>query len=153
VKSNRERGPWGTWLRQERLRRGLSAEQVREMLAKRGYRVSESAYAEWESGYKKQPSREAQPILVEMWGSQPDLRPAEESDDADLAAAIRAQTEAINAHRAATEQQAEALLAILEEMRETRESQKGRDEALAVALDALSEQLAALRPVLAGRSR
>lgn len=67
--------------------------------------------------------------------------------------AIQALTAATQAHAAASSEQAEALRAILVEMRQGREAAQGRDEALAVALDALSEQLAALRPVLAGRSR
>lgn len=60
---------------------------------------------------------------------------------------------AINALAEAIRAQTEAMQAIAREMGETREKQKGRDEALAVSLDALAEQLAALRPVLAGKSR
>lgn len=64
------------------------------MLAKRGYRVGESTYAEWESGYKKQPAREAQPHLTALWGSEP---PAEVvAQEGDIAAALLAQAAAIS---------------------------------------------------------
>lgn len=68
------------------------------MLAKRGYRVGESAYAEWESGYKKQPSREAIPHLVALWGSEPPPEPEERegNDLSALVSAISSQTDALN---------------------------------------------------------
>ncbi len=95
MKRAAERGRWGTWLRQERLRRNLSTEQVRDLLAKRGYRVGESTYAEWESGYKKQPAREAQPHLIALFESEPPPEKTESYESADLAAALDRQTEAI----------------------------------------------------------
>jgi transcriptional regulator with XRE-family HTH domain len=98
MKRAAERGRWGTWLRQERLRRNLSTEQVRDLLAKRGYRVGESTYAEWESGYKKQPAREAQPHLTALFESEPppELEPASGAYDMPaLFAKMDRQTDAI----------------------------------------------------------
>jgi hypothetical protein len=138
VKTSRERGRWGTWLRQERLRRDLSPEQVREMLAKRGYRVGQSTYAEWESGYKKQPAREAQPHLIALWGSEP-APEVEPASDADLAAAIRAQTA--------------AMTELVAELSAAREAQQGRDEGLAVALSDLASTLERLQLEPADRSQ
>ena len=108
------------------------------MLAKRGYRVGESTYAEWESGYKKQPARDAQPILIEMWGSEPPPE-APGNEPTDLAAAIRDQTAAMRE--------------LVAELREAREAQQGRDEGLAVALGTLAKTLEQLRPSHSGKSQ
>jgi transcriptional regulator with XRE-family HTH domain len=72
VKSDQERGRWGTWLRKRRLAAEKSPEEIREMLAARGYRVGESTYAEWESGYKR-PGKDAIPNLIALWGEEPPL--------------------------------------------------------------------------------
>lgn len=113
VKSNRDRGRWGTWLRQERLKRGLSPEQVREMLAKRGYRVGESTYAEWESGYKKQPAREAIPHLTALWGSEPEPEREDQPLDSLRAEAVVALTDAIREQTAVFRE----MLALMQEDR------------------------------------
>jgi hypothetical protein len=113
VKKAGERGRWGTWLRQERLRRNLSAEQVRAMLAKQGYRVGESTYAEWESGYKKQPARDAQPLLIAMWGSEPPAEPEHEVDATSIVGALREIVAELGRIREAQEETAETLGAVL----------------------------------------
>lgn len=109
-------------MRAERTKRGLSPEQVREMLAARGYRVGSSSYAEWESGYKK-PSRDARGHLTALWGSEP-AAPVPEDD---LAAAIREQTAAMQ------------LIAV--EMRETRVAEQAQAEALATILGLIVRRL------------
>lgn len=71
-------------------------------MAKGGYRIGDSSYAEWESG-RKRPSRDAMPHLIALFG-EPDPEPVAPAVPADggtdiarLAAAIEAQTAAINA--------------------------------------------------------
>jgi transcriptional regulator with XRE-family HTH domain len=94
--TDEQRGRYGRWLRKERLARGWSVDETRAKLARAGYRIGESSYAEWESG-RKRPSRDAIPHLVALFGSEPPeeaaLAPQSTDGLAELAAAIREQNE------------------------------------------------------------
>jgi transcriptional regulator with XRE-family HTH domain len=94
--TDEQRGRYGRWLRKERLGRGWSVDETRAKLARAGYRIGESSYAEWESG-RKRPSRDAIPHLVALFGSEPPeeaaLAPQSTDGLAELAAAIREQTD------------------------------------------------------------
>jgi transcriptional regulator with XRE-family HTH domain len=96
--TDEQRGRYGRWLRKERLGRGWSVDETRAKLARAGYRIGESSYAEWESG-RKRPSRDAIPHLVTLFGTEPPeeavLAPQSPDGLAELAAAIREQSAAI----------------------------------------------------------
>ncbi len=109
------------------------------MLADRGYRVGESTYAEWESGYKKQPAKDAIPHLVALWGGEP---PPEQPEATETRDAVVANLQALTAAMTA---QAEALQEIVAEMRLARAADQGRTEGLAAALGDLAGTLERLR--------
>lgn len=89
------------------------------MLAARGYRVGESTYAEWESGYKKQPAKDAIPHLVALWGGEPpaELEPSESSTDAVLLA-IEKQTDLLAQQWQATLDLTKAITSLVDVVRE-----------------------------------
>ena len=141
------RGRWGRWLYQKRWENGRQTQNsVRATMAKMGSPISPSYYSEIEGGTV--PNEDWQAVFIRLWGSEPPPEP--QPAPTDTRDAVVANLQALTAAMTA---QAEALREIVEEMRVERETRKGHDEALAISLDALSEQLAALRPVLAGRSR
>jgi hypothetical protein len=94
------------------------------MLAARGYRVGESTYAEWESGYKR-PGKDAIPNLIALWGEEPplELEPAGGAYDMPaLFAKMDRQTDAI-------ESVANALLELITRMdRDQRDARDQREE-------------------------
>ncbi len=122
MKSERDRGRWGSWLRAKRLQAGKSPEQVRELLAARGYRVGESTYAEWESGYKKQPAKDAMPHLIALWGEPPaEAAPEPVGDIAALLMAIEKQTDLLASQWQATLDLTQAITGLVEAVREDRD--------------------------------
>lgn len=97
--TDEQRGRYGRWLRRERLARGWSVDETRARLARMGYRIGESSYAEWESG-RKRPSRDALPQLVTLFGSEPEPEPTPpEPATSDLSALVAALTEQAEANR------------------------------------------------------
>ena len=93
--TDEQRGRYGRWLRRERLALGWSVDEARARLARLGYRIGESSYAEWESG-RKRPSRDALPHLVALFGepdpeAPPQPEPAQGGDVAALVAEMREQ--------------------------------------------------------------
>lgn len=95
------------------------------MLAARGYRVSESTYAEWESGYKKQPAKDAIPHLIALWGDEPEPEPeavvdAPGAPDTALLLAIEKQTDLLASQWEATVGLTNAILELVREVRSER---------------------------------
>jgi hypothetical protein len=115
MKGDEQRGEFGTWLRRERKARFENVPAaVRSMQNEVGYGIAPSVWAELESGTRR-PSEEQRQRLTRFFGSEPS------KPDDDLAAAIRAQTEAMQAIAA-------AMTAVAEELRSDREASQGRTE-------------------------
>lgn len=141
VKADSDRGYIGAWMRRERTRpdRDWSPEQVVERLPA-GRKIRSDYYRQLESGSGgKHPGPELLAALAELYGSWPQVPLERPQTDDDLAGAIRAQTE--------------AMLALVVELREARESQQGRDEGLAAVLGRFAGTLEQLRLVPDGKPR
>jgi hypothetical protein len=137
MKGDEQRGEFGTWLRRERKARFENVPAaVRSMQNEVGYGIAPSVWAELESGTRR-PSEEQRQRLTRFFGSEPS------KPDDDLAAAIRAQTEAMQAIAA-------AMTAVAEELRSDREASQGRTEGMAVALGLLRETLEQRLPLPTG---
>lgn len=135
VKNDSERGYIGAWMRRERLRLGLSPEQVVDLLPQR---VRPDYYRQLESGAGgKHPSAELQASLERIFNSRAEPPPPAESED--LAGAIRAQTM--------------AMLQLVAQMELDRAARQGLAEGLAAALGDLASTLERLRLAPFGESR
>ena len=128
--TDEQRGRYGRWLRRERLHRGWSVDEALARLARGGYRIGESSYAEWESG-RKRPSKDALPHLIGLYGEpdpEPEAAPAGSAAPAmgDLVSALtglvmemRRQNDRASEAQA---QMADSLAVLTEEVRELREA-------------------------------
>lgn len=124
--------PVSAWIVSQRKLKTWKPLDLARELRTRGVRAEEGTVRTWEAGRK--PSAEAIAEMERLFGSA-----APQETEGDLADAIRAQTA--------------AMLELVAELRAAREAQQGRDEGLAVSLDALAESLELLRPALNGTSR
>jgi transcriptional regulator with XRE-family HTH domain len=120
------------WIQSERKRLGWKVADLSQKLLDLGYDAQPSTVAVWEAS--RTPRPETLDGLERLFGTR-----APRDEPTDLAAAIRAQTEAMRE--------------LVEELREAREGRQGRDEGLAVVLAKLGETLERFRPEHSGTSR
>ena len=132
MKTPEQRGPIGTWARNERERKNWKLKDVLDALHKQGLRINDSSYRGIESGARR-PGAEVLAALEKAFGSQAP-RPRQ-ADSGEILAALAAQTEAITAQTQAIN----ALVARLEMMTEV---QQGQTDGL---LQAVSEVVGAQR--------
>jgi hypothetical protein len=152
VKSPRERGEFGNWLRVERKAQYANVAQAVAALQKRaGYGIAPSVWAELESGSRR-PSQEQRERLESFFGTQPQAHELKD-DENGRAVALMALTEAIREQTAVAKAQQELMREIVEQVREMREVQQGQAEGLAAVLGELAGTLERLRLAPAGSSR
>jgi transcriptional regulator with XRE-family HTH domain len=93
IKSDQERGYIGAWMRRERIARDWSQKEMPDRMETVGVPVDADYYRQLEAG--KKPGPEVMDGLRRLFGSEPEPLPEPQGQDslADLAAAIREQTE------------------------------------------------------------
>lgn len=138
MKRPEERGSFGLWLRQERLKRYRNTQKAVAAVTASGHNISVSEWAALESGTQK-PSQARRTALEAFFGSQSPVDP--EQGQVSSTAIL----EAIRALTAAQEAQAEAMQEIVAEMRLARATTQARSEGMAVALGDLADTLGRLR--------
>lgn len=146
MKSDKDRGEFGSWLRKQRVARFSNvAEAVAAMKREAGYGITLSEWAEFEAGTRR-PSAERRAALQEFLGAAPP-EPPEQAQDLNPAS-----VEAIRALTAAAEASAAAMREIAVEMRLARAADQARSEGLAAALGDLAGTLERLRLAPAAQS-
>ncbi len=140
MKTPEERGPFAAWAVEVRNTLDLTAEWV---AAETGY--NDASVRKMEGGLVSRPMRRKVMSLYQRVADEkgmhipPPPTEAAPASDADLAAAIRAQTA--------------AMTELVAELSAAREAQQGRDEGLAVALSDLASTLERLQLEPADRSQ
>ena len=112
-KPDKDRGAYGVWLLRGRERLGWTQKQVVGYLRDQGVMSGEHIdgyYRAVEAGPGKHFGAEIHDVLVRLYGKEPEPlpEPSPASDTADLVAAIRSQTAAIDRLAAALEQDRDA---------------------------------------------
>ena len=139
VRTPAQRGRIGNWLRDERLARGWSQKVARQNLAAAGVPVAESVYAEWESGTRV-PNDVNQGRLEAFFGPVTES-PAEATPAGLFTELLGLQQQLVMAF----ETQAEAVMALVEEMRLSR---VGEIEDLLARIRVIEATQRALHPEL-----